>query len=212
MLGTLLVAPVGLFVELPDVTERGCSSRGLDGLLMAAAYGITFRAFARCPMSIVTPIVSVRGSGGGGDRDRVRRAAGPAHGRAAPARGRRRRAGRYGRPDGRAGIAARRLVRGRGLADLGPRAVPRRASHRRTRGLLGVLLRPHRRLDGDAAVPPAAGDPGGHPERAVADARLGRRGTPAATSATSPAAASGPVALAGVLAAQFATVGTMARP
>jgi drug/metabolite transporter (DMT)-like permease len=62
VLGTLLVAPVGLFVDLPDVTGRGVLLAGVDGLLMAVAYAITFRAFERCPVSIVTPIVSCEGA------------------------------------------------------------------------------------------------------------------------------------------------------
>jgi drug/metabolite transporter (DMT)-like permease len=62
VLGTLLVAPVGLFVELPDVTGRGLLLATLDGLLMAVAYAVTFRAFERCPVSIVTPIISCEGA------------------------------------------------------------------------------------------------------------------------------------------------------
>jgi drug/metabolite transporter (DMT)-like permease len=60
--GTVLFAPVGLFVGLPDVTGRGLLLAAADGLLMAAAYGIAYNAFARCPVSVVTPIISCEGA------------------------------------------------------------------------------------------------------------------------------------------------------
>jgi drug/metabolite transporter (DMT)-like permease len=60
--GTLLIAPVGLFIDFPGVTQRGLLLALLDGVLMTAAYGITYHAFARCPISIVTPIVSCEGA------------------------------------------------------------------------------------------------------------------------------------------------------
>ena len=62
ILGTLLIAPVGLFIDFPGLTERGLLLAALDGLLMAAAYGITYNAFARCPISVVTPIISCEGA------------------------------------------------------------------------------------------------------------------------------------------------------
>jgi drug/metabolite transporter (DMT)-like permease len=62
VIGTILIAPVGLFVALPDVTGRGLLLAAADGLLMAAAYFIAYNAFARCPISIVTPIVSCEGA------------------------------------------------------------------------------------------------------------------------------------------------------
>ena len=62
ILGTLLIAPVGLFIDFPGLTERGLLLAALDGLLMAAAYGIAYNAFARCPISIVTPIISCEGA------------------------------------------------------------------------------------------------------------------------------------------------------
>jgi drug/metabolite transporter (DMT)-like permease len=62
VIGTILIAPVGLFVDLPDVTGRGLLLAAFDGVLMAAAYGIAYNAFARCPISIVTPIISCEGA------------------------------------------------------------------------------------------------------------------------------------------------------
>jgi drug/metabolite transporter (DMT)-like permease len=62
ILGTLLIAPVGLLVEPHDVTGRGLLLAVVDGLLMTAAYGIAYNAFARCPISVVTPIVSCEGA------------------------------------------------------------------------------------------------------------------------------------------------------
>jgi drug/metabolite transporter (DMT)-like permease len=62
VIGTILIAPVGLFIELPDVTGRGLLLAGFDGVLMAGAYGIAYNAFARCPISIVTPIISCEGA------------------------------------------------------------------------------------------------------------------------------------------------------
>lgn len=62
VIGTILIAPVGLFVDLPDVTSRGVLLAAADGVLMAGAYGIAYNAFARCPISIVTPIISCEGA------------------------------------------------------------------------------------------------------------------------------------------------------
>ena len=76
IIGTVLIAPVGLFIDFPDVTQRGLLLAALDGLLMAAAYGIAYNAFARCPISDRDADHLLRGGGCGGDRDRVRRAAG----------------------------------------------------------------------------------------------------------------------------------------
>ena len=62
IIGTLLIAPVGLFIDFPGLTQRGLLLAAFDGLLMAAAYGIAYNAFARCPISVVTPIISCEGA------------------------------------------------------------------------------------------------------------------------------------------------------
>lgn len=62
VIGTILIAPVGLFIDLPDIGRRGLLLAAFDGLLMAVAYGIAYNAFARCPISIVTPIISCEGA------------------------------------------------------------------------------------------------------------------------------------------------------
>ncbi len=62
ILGTVLIAPVAFFIDFPGFTQRGLLLAVLDGLLMAAAYGIAYNAFARCPISVVTPIISCEGA------------------------------------------------------------------------------------------------------------------------------------------------------
>lgn len=62
LLGTLLVAPVGLFVDTPRWTTRGLLLVAVTGILTAAAYGLAYKAFERCPVSIVTPIISCEGA------------------------------------------------------------------------------------------------------------------------------------------------------
>ncbi len=62
VIGTILIAPVGLFVDLPDVTGRGLLLAAATGVLMTGAYGIAYNAFARSPISVVTPIISCEGA------------------------------------------------------------------------------------------------------------------------------------------------------
>jgi drug/metabolite transporter (DMT)-like permease len=62
LFGTVLVAPVGLFVDTPDWTERGLLYAAITGVLTASAYGLAYNAFARAPVSIVTPIISCEGA------------------------------------------------------------------------------------------------------------------------------------------------------
>jgi drug/metabolite transporter (DMT)-like permease len=62
LIGTVLVAPVGLFVDMPDWTSRGVLYAVITGVLTASAYGIAYNAFARAPVSIVTPIISCEGA------------------------------------------------------------------------------------------------------------------------------------------------------
>ena len=213
ILGTLLIAPVGLFIDFPGLTERGLLLAALDGLLMAAAYGIAYNAFARCPISIVTPIISCEGAAAAaiaiafGERPGIEMAVllviavigvvlvGTSCGW-----------------DRGAGIGPRRVVRGHGGGAVGLHPLPRRAGHGRTRRVLGLPLSSARSprwrwsrsccgatserasaASRGASCIWAAGDTGGSvPSRHFA------------------AAASGPVALAGVLAAQFALFGTLA--
>jgi drug/metabolite transporter (DMT)-like permease len=62
LIGTVLVAPVGLFVAMPDWTSRGLLLAAVTGILTASAYGIAYNAFARAPVSVVTPIISCEGA------------------------------------------------------------------------------------------------------------------------------------------------------
>ncbi len=62
LFGTVLVAPVGLFVDTPEWTSKGLLLAAITGVLTAAAYGIAYNAFQRCPVSIVTPIISCEGA------------------------------------------------------------------------------------------------------------------------------------------------------
>ena len=62
LFGTVLVAPVGLFVDTPEWTERGLLLAAATGILTASAYGLAYNAFARAPVSIVTPIISCEGA------------------------------------------------------------------------------------------------------------------------------------------------------
>jgi inner membrane transporter RhtA len=62
LIGTVLVAPVGLFVDMPDWTSRGVLLAVVTGVLTASAYGLAYNAFARAPVSIVTPIISCEGA------------------------------------------------------------------------------------------------------------------------------------------------------
>src|SRR3954463_9952437 len=62
LIGTVLVAPVGLFVDMPAWTSRGLLLAVVTGVLTASAYGVAYNAFARAPVSIVTPIISCEGA------------------------------------------------------------------------------------------------------------------------------------------------------
>ncbi len=62
VLGTVLIAPVGLFVDLPDITWRGVGLAAMTGVIMAAGYTIAFKAFESCPVSVVAPIISCEGA------------------------------------------------------------------------------------------------------------------------------------------------------
>jgi drug/metabolite transporter (DMT)-like permease len=62
VLGTLLVVPVAFFVPRPGFTHGALALAIGDGLLMVGAYGIAYSAFARCPVSVVTPIISCEGA------------------------------------------------------------------------------------------------------------------------------------------------------
>jgi len=62
ILGTLLAAPIALFVARPEFTADAIALAVGDGLLMVAGYAIAYTAFARCPVSVVTPIISCEGA------------------------------------------------------------------------------------------------------------------------------------------------------
>ncbi len=60
--GTVLVSPLLLFVDRPEFTARGLALAALTGLLITVGYATAFNAFARCPVSIATPIISCEGA------------------------------------------------------------------------------------------------------------------------------------------------------
>jgi drug/metabolite transporter (DMT)-like permease len=62
VLGTLLAAPAALFIERPGFSGAAIALAVGDGLLTAAAYLIAYSAFAHCPVSVVTPIISCEGA------------------------------------------------------------------------------------------------------------------------------------------------------
>lgn len=62
LIGTVLIAPVGFFIERPEFTSKGVGLAILTGTLMAAGYAVGFSAFQRAPVSVVTPIISCEGA------------------------------------------------------------------------------------------------------------------------------------------------------
>ena len=62
LIGTLLVAPIGLFVDTPEWTTRGLLLAAVTGVLTACGYALGYSAFGHAPVSIVAPIISCEGA------------------------------------------------------------------------------------------------------------------------------------------------------
>jgi drug/metabolite transporter (DMT)-like permease len=62
LIGTAVIAPAALFVETPDWTRRGVLLAVLLGALTACAYQMAFVAFKHGSVSIVAPIIACEGA------------------------------------------------------------------------------------------------------------------------------------------------------
>jgi drug/metabolite transporter (DMT)-like permease len=61
-IGLVVVTPVVLATGAPHLTERGVALAALAGAVTVAAYLTAFTAFQTCPVSVVTPILSCEGA------------------------------------------------------------------------------------------------------------------------------------------------------
>lgn len=62
LIGVVLIAPAALFVDAPDWTTRGVLLAVLVGALTACGYYAAFRAFRSGAVSIVAPIIACEGA------------------------------------------------------------------------------------------------------------------------------------------------------
>src|SRR4029453_13006451 len=62
LIGVAVIAPVALFVELPDWTARGVLLAVLVGGLTVLGYLVGFTAFRHGAVSIVAPIIACEGA------------------------------------------------------------------------------------------------------------------------------------------------------
>lgn len=62
LIGTTVIAPAALFVDIPDWTTRGVLLAVLVGLLAACGYQVGFIAFKHGSVSIVAPIIACEGA------------------------------------------------------------------------------------------------------------------------------------------------------
>jgi drug/metabolite transporter (DMT)-like permease len=61
-IGLVVVTPVVLATGAPDITERGLVLAAIAAAVTIAAYLAAFTAFQTCPVSVVTPILSCEGA------------------------------------------------------------------------------------------------------------------------------------------------------
>ena len=206
VIGTLLASPLALVLDLPDWTERSLLLAPLVGILTVVGFQAGFTSFRDGAVSVVAPIIACEGgvaalfSIAGGEHVNGPRPARPA------ARGRRAscssRAARGEQP-------CRRRAGGRRRADLGRRARALGADRPRPRRRLGLPARARQRGRRDA--PDRSGRRRARAPRGSSGGawRSGACATPLAYFAFVLAADHGPAAVAGVLAAQFGTVGAI---
>lgn len=62
LIGTIAVVPIVLLSGAPELTSRGLALAALTGALTVAAYLTAFTAYQTCPVSVVTPILSCEGA------------------------------------------------------------------------------------------------------------------------------------------------------
>ena len=62
VIGTLAAVPVVLVTGAPDLTTRGLLLAALTGAVSVAGYLCAFAAYHTCPVSVVTPILSCEGA------------------------------------------------------------------------------------------------------------------------------------------------------